>query len=73
VLSPKQTKFHVLRYVSSAAMSAGDNILQSPKRTYTYITMKKMKYNRLSISSGKLGDNITAIVNCLEADNLFNF
>ena len=37
MLSPKQTKFHVLRYVntcSSAAMS-GDNSLQTPKKTYT--------------------------------------
>ena len=34
MLSPKQTKFHVLRYVSSAAMS-GDNILPTPKKTYT--------------------------------------
>ena len=37
VLSPKQTKFHVLRYVnlcSYAAMS-GDNSLQMLKKTYT--------------------------------------
>ena len=37
LLSPKQTKFHVLRYVNicfSAAMS-GDNSLQTPKKTYT--------------------------------------
>ena len=37
MFSPKQTKFHVQRYVnicSSAAMS-GDNSLQTPKKTYT--------------------------------------
>ena len=37
MLSPKQTKFHVLRYVNicySAAMS-GDNSLQTLKKTYT--------------------------------------
>ena len=37
MLSPKQNKFHVLRYVnirSSAAIS-GDNGLQTPKKTYT--------------------------------------
>ena len=36
MLSPKQTKLHVLRYVNicfSAAMS-GDNSLQTPKKTY---------------------------------------
>ena len=37
MLSPKQTKFHVLRYVNicfSAAMYGG-TILQTPKKTYT--------------------------------------
>ena len=36
MLSPKQTKFHVLRYkiCSSAAMSS-NNSLQTPKKTYT--------------------------------------
>lgn len=37
MLSPKQTKFHMLQYVNicfSAAMS-GDNSLQMPKKTYT--------------------------------------
>ena len=37
MLTPKQTKFHVLRYVNicSSAVMSGDNSLQTPKKTYT--------------------------------------
>ena len=37
VLSPKQTKFHMLRYanICSFAAMSGDNSLQTPKKTYT--------------------------------------
>ena len=77
MLSPKQTKFHVLRYVnicSSAAMS-GDNSLQTPKKTYTSSV----------ISCCRLCGSVKDVLHCKNlfkkateellalADNLFNF
>ena len=52
MFSPKQTKFHVQRYVNicfSAAMS-GDNSLQTAKKTYTSSVIYRLFSSSRSIS-----------------------